>query len=93
MVSCHAKARMPSLPLAGLLFDTLVEGKRVPQCSVPIPCRAEVITVHAPSTLQACETHITSRRAVYCPPRPSALLTYGSNASIGVPIASLVLSR
>ena len=35
MVSCHAKIRMPSLPLAGLFtVDTLVEGRECPLPSV-----------------------------------------------------------
>ena len=54
----------------------LCHAARVPplQRSVSVPCRAGVIIAPAPSTLIACETHVTSRREVYCPPSPSALL-------------------
>src|SRR5277367_2124751 len=80
MASCHAKTRMLSLPRAGLFrYTGQREESSPPQRSVSVLCRAEVIISHAPSTLQACETHVTGRREVYCPPSPSALLTYGSD--------------
>jgi hypothetical protein len=39
-----------------------------PQCSISGRCKARVIIRHTPKTRIACETHVMSRREVYCLP-------------------------
>src|ERR1700733_8018617 len=76
------KSATPGVPRSHFLRYAGREGEiPSPQRSVYVRCRAEVIIAHAPSTLYTCETHVTYRRGVYCPPSPLALPSPSSSVA------------